>query len=637
MTTYTDDFERPDAATLGTAWNALSSWNIASGAAVPNGTATRVAQRTQLTATHNQRARWQAGNTVGGAFVGVCAMMPTLGATLDTTGAFYVAAFSGSTMTSLGIRRHEANATGLSSPLASGTTTALAPDSTVEIETRDVTGGVEVKALHNGAVVVTFTDTSGAVPTSQRCGGMYASGTAADTMRFGAFAVEDVVVVAADTTPPTVPTGLTATAVSASQVNVSWAASTDAVGVTGYRLRRGGVLVASPAATSHSDTNVAASTAYSYTVSAVDAAGNESAQTAAVLVTTPAAIGVLLKHDLAGVAAGTPITVANSATTGNNAFNTVNTPVGSTVAYDATSLAVSKPSALLTTDASGAVPFLGWTLPNGGSKTPFFQMALRRATYPESAQDFVQVLSAGTTQVRVRMNVDGTLAVVTGSTASATTATAVPLNTAVIVEAAFGIDSAGTGRASVKWYTPGNSASIPAGQQASATGLTNTSDVADAVRFGSPVTPQVNLDLYLGNLAYSADSAPGGVAASTNAAPTANAGPDQSVTTGQTVTLTGTGTDTDGTIASYDWTLPTRPAGSAAVLSGTGTTRTFTADVAGTYTASLTVTDNGGTTSAADIVNVVAAAPAATGPHVRVAGAYVQSADPLARVGGVYV
>ena len=43
---------------------------------------------------------------------------------------------------------------------------------------------------------------------------------------------------AADTTPPTAPTGLTATAAGSSAINLSWTASTDNVGVTGYRVER---------------------------------------------------------------------------------------------------------------------------------------------------------------------------------------------------------------------------------------------------------------------------------------------------------------------------------------------------------------------------------------------------------------
>src|SRR2546427_91151 len=45
-------------------------------------------------------------------------------------------------------------------------------------------------------------------------------------------------VAAADTTPPTAPTRLAATPVGTSQINLSWTASTDNVGVTGYLLER---------------------------------------------------------------------------------------------------------------------------------------------------------------------------------------------------------------------------------------------------------------------------------------------------------------------------------------------------------------------------------------------------------------
>ncbi len=91
-----------------------------------------------------------------------------------------------------------------------------------------------------------------------------------------------------DTTPPSVPTGLTAAAVSASQVNLSWTASTDNVGVAGYKVYRGGTQIASTTATSYSDTGLTASTTYIYTVAAYDAAGNVSAQSGGASATTPA-------------------------------------------------------------------------------------------------------------------------------------------------------------------------------------------------------------------------------------------------------------------------------------------------------------------------------------------------------------
>jgi chitinase/chitodextrinase len=93
-----------------------------------------------------------------------------------------------------------------------------------------------------------------------------------------------------DTTPPTVPTGLAASAVTGSSLTLSWTASTDAggSGVVGYDVYRGGALLASPTGTSQAVTGLSASTAYSFTVRARDAAGNASAQSAPLSVTTGA-------------------------------------------------------------------------------------------------------------------------------------------------------------------------------------------------------------------------------------------------------------------------------------------------------------------------------------------------------------
>src|SRR5216117_1589374 len=95
-----------------------------------------------------------------------------------------------------------------------------------------------------------------------------------------------VSVTLAETTPPTTPAGLTAAAAGSTGANLSWSASTDNVGVTGYIMRRNGVQVATPATTSYTDTGLSAATTYSYTVAARDAAGNTSPNSASVSVTT---------------------------------------------------------------------------------------------------------------------------------------------------------------------------------------------------------------------------------------------------------------------------------------------------------------------------------------------------------------
>jgi chitodextrinase len=94
-----------------------------------------------------------------------------------------------------------------------------------------------------------------------------------------------------DTQAPTAPTALKATASNATTVALTWTASTDNVGVTGYQIFRGGTQVGTSTTTAYTDSGLTASTAYSYTVKATDAAGNVSAASSAVSVTTPAGGG----------------------------------------------------------------------------------------------------------------------------------------------------------------------------------------------------------------------------------------------------------------------------------------------------------------------------------------------------------
>jgi hypothetical protein len=89
------------------------------------------------------------------------------------------------------------------------------------------------------------------------------------------------------TTLPSMPTGLQATAISKSQIDLSWNASTDNIGITGYRIYRGGTQIATTANTIYQDTGLSPSTTYSYAVSAYDAAGNESGQSNSASETTP--------------------------------------------------------------------------------------------------------------------------------------------------------------------------------------------------------------------------------------------------------------------------------------------------------------------------------------------------------------
>lgn len=91
------------------------------------------------------------------------------------------------------------------------------------------------------------------------------------------------------TTPPSVPTGLSATAASSSQINLTWNASTGSV--AGYNVYRAGTKIGTSTTTSYQDSGLSPSTSYTYAVSAFDAAGNTSAQSSSASATTLASGG----------------------------------------------------------------------------------------------------------------------------------------------------------------------------------------------------------------------------------------------------------------------------------------------------------------------------------------------------------
>ena len=103
-------------------------------------------------------------------------------------------------------------------------------------------------------------------------------------------AVDDLSVTTgtADTQAPSVPTGLSTSNITTSSIDLSWNASTDNVGVTGYDVYVDNVLNGSSAATVYSITGLSANTSYALSVRAKDAAGNTSAISSAISATTAA-------------------------------------------------------------------------------------------------------------------------------------------------------------------------------------------------------------------------------------------------------------------------------------------------------------------------------------------------------------
>ena len=126
-----------------------------------------------------------------------------------------------------------------------------------------------------------------------------------------------------DTTPPSAPGTLTGSAVGASEVDLSWGAATDNVGVTGYRVERclgsgctSFAQIGTASGTSYQDASLPSETTYTYRVRAADAAGNAGPYSNSVTVTTgDVTDGLVAAYSFD---AGSGTSVADASGSGNN-------------------------------------------------------------------------------------------------------------------------------------------------------------------------------------------------------------------------------------------------------------------------------------------------------------------------------
>ncbi|HEU4665546.1 MAG TPA: glycosyl hydrolase family 18 protein [Dokdonella sp.] len=176
---------------------------------------------------------------------------------------------------------------------ANGSTFAAGASITVNATASDSDGSVTKVEFFRGATSLGV-DTSSpySVTWSNAAAGSY-SLTAIATDNLGATTTSGAVSVTVqasqnDTTPPSVPTGLASPSQTNTTISLAWNASTDNVGVTGYDVYRGGSSIATVAGTSYTAGGLSPSTAYSFQVRARDGAGNTSAPTAPITVSTTA-------------------------------------------------------------------------------------------------------------------------------------------------------------------------------------------------------------------------------------------------------------------------------------------------------------------------------------------------------------
>jgi len=95
----------------------------------------------------------------------------------------------------------------------------------------------------------------------------------------------------ADTSAPTTPSNVSASSITETSATISWSASSDNVGVTAYYVYSGSTYLGQVTGTSANLTGLTAGTTYTYSVSAVDAAGNESSARSVTFTTTSSSTG----------------------------------------------------------------------------------------------------------------------------------------------------------------------------------------------------------------------------------------------------------------------------------------------------------------------------------------------------------
>lgn len=154
------------------------------------------------------------------------------------------------------------------------------------------TKATSTAATASGSFTIPSTATLG---TTRMRVSMKYNGTPAACETFSYGQVEDYSVTisggTADTTAPSAPTALAASGTTQTTTNLSWSVSTDNVGVTGYDVYRGTTLLGTVTSNSFNVTGLSASTAYTFSVKANDAAGNISSASNTLNVTTTANSG----------------------------------------------------------------------------------------------------------------------------------------------------------------------------------------------------------------------------------------------------------------------------------------------------------------------------------------------------------
>ena len=244
---------------------------------------------------------------------------------------------------------------------------------------------------------------------------LYGAGSAeviATTNAFYAVGIGAAYTGSTDTVVPTAPTALAASGTTGTTTNLTWTASTDNVAVTGYDIYQGTTLKGSSTTTSYTVTGLSPLTAYSFSVKAKDAAGNVSAASNVVNVTTTAA-GVTYctsqgnntaDERIGKVVFGT-INNTSTGTTGYENYTAISTNASRGTAYTITIT----PTWTSTVYSEGYAVFIDYN--QDGDFTDAGETVWTKATSTASTATGTITIPAtatlGTTRLRVSMKYNG--------------------------------------------------------------------------------------------------------------------------------------------------------------------------------------------------------------------------------------
>lgn len=306
----------------------------------------------------------------------------------------------------------------------------------------------------------------------------------------------------------------------------------------------------------------------------------------------------IIRNTANGGTNATAATTANTGGTSGTAFTAVSIAGSSAINFSNEQASEGSLSYKFVTNATDA-QYVEW-LPTASASVAF-RAYIYMPTLPTSGNGMIRILTAGggTTLAHILVRNGGDYQIQDSpGTVVFTSSANIPAATWLRVEGSITNGVATTGTMKVDWYV-GDSLTPISGLSANLTAQNFGTANIGRVRYGRTAAFGTWASFYMDALAF-ADGTTTYIGPQVNAAPTVTLTANQNVAAGATVNASATASDTDGTIASYLWTVDYSSATAPSLSGSTTANVSFTAPVAGNLVVlKCVVTDNAGATASA--------------------------------------